>query len=76
MGRSLSSVGRSVAAPARCSSIAVSSAERKLGPDGTEVEVVRTEGGHHFDGDYEALAAKILAGAKQRMQRGAAGSGR
>jgi type IV secretory pathway VirJ component len=29
-------------------------------------EIVRTEGGHHFDGDYEALARRILAGAKRR----------
>ncbi|MEA2625626.1 MAG: hypothetical protein QOD06_1671, partial [Candidatus Binatota bacterium] len=29
-------------------------------------EVIRTGGGHHFDGDYTALAAKILAGARRR----------
>lgn len=29
-------------------------------------ERVRTAGGHHFDGDYEALAARILAGAERR----------
>lgn len=30
------------------------------------VEVVTIEGGHHFDGDYDALAAKILDGLKRR----------
>jgi type IV secretory pathway VirJ component len=29
-------------------------------------ETVTTEGGHHFDGDYDALAAKILDGLKRR----------
>jgi type IV secretory pathway VirJ component len=29
-------------------------------------EVVRTEGGHHFDGDYDALAQRILEGARRR----------
>ena len=29
-------------------------------------EIVRTAGGHHFDGDYPALAATILAGAERR----------
>jgi len=29
-------------------------------------EVVRTEGGHHFDGDYDALAQRILDGARRR----------
>jgi type IV secretory pathway VirJ component len=29
-------------------------------------ERVRTSGGHHFDGDYEALARAILAGAERR----------
>ncbi|ENO90096.1 virulence factor family protein [Thauera linaloolentis] len=29
-------------------------------------EIVRTTGGHHFDGDYEALAHRILSGARQR----------
>ncbi|MGH7287417.1 MAG: AcvB/VirJ family lysyl-phosphatidylglycerol hydrolase [Myxococcota bacterium] len=29
-------------------------------------EIIRTEGGHHFDGDYEALAERILAGAERR----------
>lgn len=31
----------------------------KLGP--RPIEVIRTTGGHHFDGDYEALADRILA---------------
>ena len=30
------------------------------------VEIIRTTGGHHFDGDYEALARRILLGARQR----------
>jgi type IV secretory pathway VirJ component len=30
------------------------------------VEVIKTTGGHHFDGDYEALARRILAGFKRR----------
>jgi type IV secretory pathway VirJ component len=29
-------------------------------------ERIATKGGHHFDGDYAALAAKILAGAERR----------
>lgn len=31
------------------------------------VEVIRTDGGHHFDGDYEALARKIVAGLDRRL---------
>ena len=27
-------------------------------------KIVRTSGGHHFDGDYKALAERILEGAK------------
>lgn len=30
------------------------------------VEVITTEGGHHFDGDYESLARRILDGVKRR----------
>ncbi len=30
-------------------------------------EVLQTTGSHHFDGDYDALAEKILAGLKQRI---------
>ena len=29
-------------------------------------EVIRTRGSHHFDGDYPALAAHILAGLRRR----------
>lgn len=36
------------------------------------VEVIRTDGGHHFDGDYEALAHKIAAGLDRRLSGGAA----
>ena len=31
-------------------------------------ELIRTAGGHHFDGDYEALAATILAGLDRRLR--------
>lgn len=34
------------------------------------VEVIRTDGGHHFDGDYEALAQKITAGLDRRLTGG------
>jgi type IV secretory pathway VirJ component len=34
---------------------------------GSGVELVKTSGGHHFDGDYEALAARILDGLKRRL---------
>ncbi len=30
-------------------------------------ELVHTKGGHHFDGDYVALAERILAGARRRL---------
>lgn len=33
-------------------------------------ERIRTSGSHHFDGDYEGLALKILAGAERRLQAG------
>ena len=36
---------------------------------GRGADVVRTTGGHHFDGDYSALARRILAGFKTRAQR-------
>jgi type IV secretory pathway VirJ component len=29
-------------------------------------EIIKTSGGHHFDGDYAALAEKILVGARRR----------
>ncbi|PKO54455.1 MAG: hypothetical protein CVU28_08485 [Betaproteobacteria bacterium HGW-Betaproteobacteria-21] len=35
-------------------------------PIGGGVEVIRTQGSHHFDGDYEALAQHILKGLKSR----------
>jgi type IV secretory pathway VirJ component len=34
--------------------------------DPSRVEVIGTEGGHHFDGDYDALARRILDGLKRR----------
>lgn len=33
---------------------------------GAGAEVIRTTGGHHFDGNYEALARRILSGAHRR----------
>jgi len=35
-------------------------------PELAGAEIIRTEGGHHFDGDYEALAGQILTGAERR----------
>lgn len=35
-------------------------------PELQGAEIVRTAGGHHFDGDYEALGLKILEGARRR----------
>ena len=29
-------------------------------------EIIRTTGGHHFDGDYAALAARIIDGIERR----------
>ena len=34
-------------------------------------EVIKTTGGHHFDGDYTALAARILDGLVRRLNAGA-----
>lgn len=31
------------------------------------VEVISTKGGHHFDGDYKAMAAKIVDGLQRRI---------
>jgi type IV secretory pathway VirJ component len=31
-------------------------------------EIIRTSGGHHFDGDYRALAQRILDGAERRSR--------
>jgi len=37
----------------------------------TGIDVVRTSGAHHFDGDYDALATRILTGWKKEIaQRG------
>ena len=30
------------------------------------VEIIRTSGGHHFDGDYQSLARRLLEGARRR----------
>ncbi len=42
-------------------------------PDLAGAEVIRTTGGHHFDGDYEALAKRILEGAERRAAHRAGG---
>jgi type IV secretory pathway VirJ component len=34
------------------------------------VETITTDGGHHFDGDYEHLATIIAEGARRRQQQG------
>jgi type IV secretory pathway VirJ component len=39
-------------------------------PEFDQAERIETAGGHHFDGDYAALAAKIMAGAKRRAETG------
>ena len=36
---------------------------------GSGAEVIETRGGHHFDGDYRALAADILDGLARRLTR-------
>lgn len=33
----------------------------------SRAEIIRTAGGHHFDGDYVGLAERVLAGARRRM---------
>jgi type IV secretory pathway VirJ component len=38
-------------------------------PELARAEIVRTTGGHHFDGDYVALAKRILAGAERRATK-------
>lgn len=35
---------------------------------GTAAEIVETDGGHHFDGNYDALAEKIIAGPTSEAQ--------
>jgi type IV secretory pathway VirJ component len=42
-------------------------------PELAGAERIHTQGGHHFDGDYPALARKILAGAERRLQAGKQG---
>jgi len=37
-------------------------------PELAPAEIIRTTGGHHFDRDYRALAARILDGARRRRQ--------
>jgi type IV secretory pathway VirJ component len=39
-------------------------------PEFDRAERIETSGGHHFDGDYAALAEKIMAGAKRRAGSG------
>jgi type IV secretory pathway VirJ component len=43
-------------------------------PELARTERIHTKGGHHFDGDCQGLARKILAGAKRRLQAGQAGA--
>ena len=31
-------------------------------------EIIETAGGHHFDGDYDALALRILDGFRRRAE--------
>jgi type IV secretory pathway VirJ component len=42
-------------------------------PDLGGAQIIKTTGGHHFDGDYDALAKRILEGAEQRSARKPAG---
>jgi type IV secretory pathway VirJ component len=37
-------------------------------PELAGAELIRTGGGHHFDGDYTALAEKIIEGARRRLK--------
>ena len=37
-------------------------------PELAGADIIRTSGGHHFGGDYSALAEKILEGAERRVQ--------
>jgi type IV secretory pathway VirJ component len=37
-------------------------------PELARAERIETEGGHHFDGDYAAIADKIMAGVRRRSQ--------
>jgi type IV secretory pathway VirJ component len=39
-------------------------------PELAGAEIIRTPGGHHFGGDYQALAQKILDGAARRLAAG------
>src|SRR6185312_8273032 len=36
---------------------------------GRKIEVVKTSGGHHFNGDYAALADKIISGLARRLDK-------
>lgn len=37
-------------------------------PELADAEIIATRGGHHFDGDYRALARRIAEGAARRLQ--------
>ena len=39
-------------------------------PEFDRAERIETAGGHHFDGDYAALAERIMAGARRRALPG------
>jgi type IV secretory pathway VirJ component len=40
-----------------------------VAPELAKAELIKTKGGHHFDGDYAALAKKIMEGAEKRGAR-------
>ena len=44
-------------------------------PELARVERIATRGGHHFDGDYAALARRIAQGAERRLAEGAGSRG-
>ncbi len=44
-------------------------------PSLARAEIIKTPGGHHFDGDYRKLARRIIEGAVRRGARLAAGQG-
>jgi type IV secretory pathway VirJ component len=42
-------------------------------PELAPAEIISTAGGHHFDGDYVALARRILSGARRRLEEKSGG---
>jgi type IV secretory pathway VirJ component len=43
-------------------------------PAMANAEIIKTTGGHHFDGDYDALAKVIMDGSAKRLQAGSPGA--